>query len=77
MSTGNLAGSTIQEQTRQALINCQYYGVGSRPLGNDRIDEDGPNVGFDERASAAEICDYYSRVLDENLRRRAGCGFSA
>lgn len=23
MSTGNLAGSTIQEQTRQALTNCQ------------------------------------------------------
>ena len=36
-------------------------------LGNDRIDEHGPNAGFYERASAAEICDYYSRVLDENL----------
>src|SRR5512144_2682494 len=35
-----------------------YYGVGSMALGNDRIDE---------RASAAEICDYYSRVLDESL----------
>ena len=44
-----------------------YYGVESRPLGYDRIDEDGPNAGFYERASAAEICDYYARVLDENL----------
>ena len=44
-----------------------YYGVESRPLGNDRIDEHGPNAGFYERASAAEICDYYARVLDEIL----------
>ena len=44
-----------------------YYGVESRPLGHDRIDGYGPNAGFYERASAAEICDYYSRVLDENL----------
>jgi putative NAD(P)-binding protein len=44
-----------------------YYGVESRPLGNDRIDEHGPNAGFYERASAAEICDYYARVLDESL----------
>ena len=44
-----------------------YYGVGSRPLGRDRIDEQGPNAGFYERASASEICDYYARVLAENL----------
>jgi len=44
-----------------------YYGVNSRPLGTDRIDETGPNVGFYERATAAEICDYYSRVLDEHF----------
>jgi hypothetical protein len=44
-----------------------YYGVESRPLGNDRIDEHGPNAGFYERASAAEICDYYARVLDDDL----------
>ena len=44
-----------------------YYGVESRPLGHDRIDEHGSNAGLYERASAAEICDYYSRVLDENL----------
>ena len=44
-----------------------YYGVDSRPLGDDRIDEHGPNAGFYERASGPEICDYYSRVLDEYL----------
>lgn len=44
-----------------------YYGVGSRPLGNDRIDEHGPNAGFYERATAPEICAYYARVLEEDL----------
>src|SRR5690349_1932045 len=43
------------------------YGVASRPLGFDRIDESGPNAGFYERASAAEICDYFARVLDEQF----------
>jgi hypothetical protein len=44
-----------------------YYGVNSRTLGNDCIDESGPNAGFYERATAAEICDYFNRVLDEHL----------
>ncbi len=44
-----------------------YYGVESRPLGDDRIDEQGENAGFYERASGPEICDYYARVLDEHL----------
>ena len=44
-----------------------YYGVESMALGNDRIDEHGPNAGFYERASAPEICGYYARVLAENL----------
>ncbi len=43
------------------------YGVGSRTLGSDRIDADGPNAGFYERATAPEICDYFQRVLDEDL----------
>jgi hypothetical protein len=43
------------------------YGVNSRRLGNDRIDESGPNAGFYERATAAEICDYFNRVLVEDL----------
>lgn len=41
------------------------YGVNSRRLGYDRIDESGPNAGLYERATAAEICDYYARVLDD------------
>jgi NAD(P)-binding Rossmann-like domain len=43
------------------------YGVLSRTLGDDRIDETGPNAGFYERATAAELCDYYGRVLEEHL----------
>jgi hypothetical protein len=44
-----------------------YYGVNSLPLGRDRIDETGPNAGFYERASSAEICAYYESVLTERL----------
>jgi hypothetical protein len=43
------------------------YGVASRQLGDDRIDESGPNAGFYERATGAEVCDYFARVLDEDL----------
>ena len=41
-----------------------YYGVESRPLGNDCIDEHGPNAGFYERASAANL-----RLLRARARR--------
>jgi hypothetical protein len=44
-----------------------YYGVNSRALGHDRIDDHGPNAGFYERATGAEIVDYCSRVLDDHL----------
>ena len=44
-----------------------YYGVNSRPLGTDTIDETGPNSGQYERATAAEILDYFQRVLDDHL----------
>ena len=44
-----------------------YYGVNSRVLGNDRVDDSGPNAGFYERSTAAEVCDYYNRVLQEHL----------
>jgi hypothetical protein len=43
------------------------YGVNSRSLGSDSIEQTGPNAGFYPRATAAEICDYYQRVLDERL----------
>src|SRR5918994_156855 len=44
-----------------------YYGVNSRSLGSDTIDETGENAGMYERATAAQICDYYQRVLEEHL----------
>jgi NAD(P)-binding Rossmann-like domain len=43
------------------------YGVNSRRLGSDAIEQTGPNAGFYPRATAAEICGYYQRVLDETL----------
>ena len=44
-----------------------YYGVGSLSLGTDSIDQDGPNAGFYERASASEINAYFERVLTSLL----------
>jgi hypothetical protein len=41
--------------------------VNSLPLGSDSIDRHGPNQGWYERASAAEICGYYDRVMQERL----------
>jgi len=43
------------------------YGVNSQVLGNDRIDDSGPNAGFYERATGPEIIGYYDRVLAEHL----------
>jgi len=43
------------------------YGVNSRMLGTDSIDQSGPNAGFYERASGIEICAYFQRVLDDVL----------
>jgi hypothetical protein len=40
-----------------------YYGVNSLPLGENSIDQTGPNAGFYEAASAPEICAYYDRVV--------------
>ena len=44
-----------------------YYGVNSLPLGSEAIDRHGPNAGMYERASAAEICGYYDRVMQQRL----------
>jgi hypothetical protein len=44
-----------------------FYGINSQFLGNDTIDEIGPNAGLYERATAADICAYYERALDEHL----------
>ncbi|MFG1608393.1 NAD(P)-binding protein [Actinoplanes sp. NPDC049265] len=43
------------------------YGVNSRPLGQDAIIPDGLSAGLYEQATGAEICDYYDRVLNEQL----------
>jgi hypothetical protein len=43
------------------------YGVASTLLGGNRVQESGPEAGMDERASAAEICEYYAGVLKERL----------
>jgi hypothetical protein len=44
-----------------------YYGVNSMPLGGDAVQEDGPNKGFYEQASAPEIRAYFDRVMRERL----------
>ena len=43
------------------------YGVNSHMLGTESIDTDGPNAGYYERATGAQICDYYRQVLDTHL----------
>lgn len=40
-----------------------FYGVASTLLGGNRIQQDGPEAGLHERASAPEICAYYEQVL--------------
>lgn len=44
-----------------------FYGVASTVLGTELIQREGPEAGLHERASAAEICAYYQRVLNEQL----------
>lgn len=44
-----------------------FYGVDSLPLGQDTIDTVGLNRGGYERATAADICGYFQRVLDTRL----------
>src|SRR3954447_11741641 len=43
------------------------YGVNSLALGSESIDVTGPNAGFYERATGAEICDYFREVLEDHL----------
>jgi hypothetical protein len=42
------------------------YGVNSRPLGNDQLDEHGLNAGLYQQADGVQICDYFRRVMDEH-----------
>lgn len=43
------------------------YGVDSRELGSGLIDVSGPNAGYYELATGAEVADYFVRVVDEQL----------
>ena len=42
-----------------------FYGVNSRPLGNDRIDTIGWNKGLYELAGKGEICGYYDNIMHD------------
>jgi hypothetical protein len=44
-----------------------FYGVGSRPLGSNRIDESGFNKGYYELASGAEVSSYFERVMQDRF----------
>ena len=44
-----------------------FYGVASTVLGSGAVQSEGPEAGMHERASAAEVCAYYQRVLNERL----------
>jgi len=47
-------------QLHQPSMN---YGVNSTPLGRNRVEVDGRDAGFYERASGREICGYYDEVM--------------
>ncbi len=44
-----------------------YYGVGSRALGANRIDQTGLNAGYYEQASRAEILEYFDALMRERF----------
>jgi hypothetical protein len=44
-----------------------FYGVNSLPLGTLRKDTAGPNAGFYELASGAEVCGYFHNVMHQHL----------
>jgi hypothetical protein len=44
-----------------------FYGVPSTLLGGGRIQQDGPEAGWYERATAPEICAYYGAVLRDRM----------
>lgn len=44
-----------------------FYGVSSTLLGDGQIQQDGPEAGLHERATASEVSAYYARVLRERM----------
>lgn len=45
-----------------------FYGLASRPLGDDRIDLDGTNAGLINLPSGAQVADHYQRAMEEVFR---------
>jgi len=44
-----------------------FYGVNSKTLGNDVIDQSGWNAGLYELASGAEVCTYFDQVMQRQF----------
>jgi hypothetical protein len=44
-----------------------FYGVNSKKMGNDAIDQVGWNVGLFELASGAEVCAYFDQVMQRQF----------
>ena len=53
-----------------------YYGVNSCVLGNDRIDDSGPNAGFYERSTAAKSVTTTTVCSKNTSLHRDACGSS-
>ncbi len=51
-------------QLHQPSMN---YGVNSTPLGQDRLESEGRDKGFYERATGTEILDYYDQIMRDRL----------
>jgi hypothetical protein len=52
-----------------------FYGVASTQLGHGEIQQQGPETGLHERATAPEVCAYYARVLQDRLVRSGKVSF--
>lgn len=44
-----------------------FYGVGSLPLGSDRIETRGPNAGLYEQASGLDVLSHFHRAMKDRL----------
>jgi hypothetical protein len=44
-----------------------FYGVNSKELGNDQLDQTGWNAGLYELASGAEVCAYFDQVMQRQF----------
>ena len=45
-----------------------FYGVNSLPLGHDRVDQDGENRGFYERATGEDVRQYFATVSERLVK---------